>query len=115
MIQRRLRYAPAVQRMAFRMRIQPGTDDEYLRRHQEVWPEMLDALRRAGFLNYSIYRDGTDLFAFFEAEDVRATISAIVADPTNTRWAAMMADILVTEIDPASGFPASLPEQFHLD
>jgi L-rhamnose mutarotase len=51
-----------MQRIACMMRIRPGTEEEYQRRHQQVSPEMLDALRAAGCHNYSIFysifRDG---------------------------------------------------------
>jgi len=104
-----------MKRMGFRMTIKEGAEEEYLRRHEAVWPEMLEALRRAGFRNYSIYRDGLTLFAYFEADDVSQAATRIVADPVNTRWAAMMSDILVTDSDPATGFVPALPEMFHLD
>jgi L-rhamnose mutarotase len=102
-------------RFAFRMNIRRGTEEEYLRRHQQIWPEMLDALRRAGFQNYSIYRDGLTLVAYFEAEDPQETWARISAEPVNARWQEMMSDILIVEPDPATGFPVSLPEMFHLD
>jgi L-rhamnose mutarotase len=101
--------------MAFRMRIQAGQEEEYLRRHRQVWPEMLNALRRAGFRNYSIHRDGLTLFAYFESENVHDTLAEIVADPVNARWGQMMSDILVLEADPTTGFAARLPEMFYLE
>ncbi len=104
-----------MERMAFRMNIHEGTEGEYLRRHDEIWPEMLEALRRAGFHNYSIYRDGLTLFAYFEAENVRQTLAAIIRDPVNTRWAAMMSDILIAESDTDTGFVPPLPEMFHME
>jgi L-rhamnose mutarotase len=102
-----------MERMAFRMNIKPGSEPEYLRRHEQIWPEMLEALRAAGFRNYSIHRDGTTLFAIFESENVRATLAAIVADPVNARWAAMMSDILLTETDSDTSFVPALPEMFY--
>ena len=104
-----------MERMAFRMRIHPGTEEEYLRRHQEIWPEMLEALRRAGFLHYSIHRDGSTLLARFEAEHVHETLARIVADPVNARWGAMMSDILIAETDVETGFVPALPEMFYFD
>jgi L-rhamnose mutarotase len=103
-----------MERMGFRMRIRPGTEEEYLRRHQEIWPEMIEALRRAGFRHYSIYRDGLTLFAHFEAENVRETLATITADPVNARWAAMMSDILIAETEPETSFVPALPEMFYL-
>ncbi len=51
----------------------------------------------------------------FEAEDVRDTLKRITADPVNGRWAAMMSDILVAEVDPETGFVPALPEMFYFD
>lgn len=102
-----------MQRMAFRMQIRPGTEGEYLRRHQEIWPEMVEALRDAGFRNYSIFRDGLTLFAYFESEDPLRTWRHISSNPINARWAEMMSDILIVEPDPETGLPAPLPEMFH--
>jgi L-rhamnose mutarotase len=76
-----------MERMAFRMRIKPGSEQEYRRRHDEIWPEMVAALRAAGFHNYSIFLDGLILFAYFESENVRETLARITADPVNARWA----------------------------
>jgi L-rhamnose mutarotase len=101
--------------MAFRMQIRPGTEAEYLRRHQEIWPEMEEALRDAGFRNYSIYRDSLVLFACFEADDPLETWRRVRANPVDARWSAMMSDILLTEPDPDTGLPIPLPEMFHLD
>src|SRR5947209_10574266 len=104
-----------MERMAFRMNIRAGSEAEYLRRHDEIWPEMVEALRAAGFRNYSIHRDGTTLFAFFESENVAATLAAITADAVNARWAAMMSDILIADTDRGTGFVPALPEMFYFE
>jgi L-rhamnose mutarotase len=104
-----------MERMAFRMQIKPSTEEEYKRRHDQIWPELLDALARAGFRNYSIYRDGLTLFAYFESPNVQHTLRRIANDPIYQRWAEMMSDILVVELDPDTGLPSALPEMFHFD
>src|SRR6476659_10797873 len=53
-------------RVGFTVRLLPGQEAEYRRRHAAVWPEMLDALRAAGASNYSIFLRGTDLSAYLE-------------------------------------------------
>ena len=53
-----------MQRIAFTMRIKPGSEEEYRRRHQQVWPEMQAELKRAGCHCYSIYARGLELFAY---------------------------------------------------
>jgi len=58
-----------VERIAFTMRVKPGQEMEYRRRHAAVWPEMMRALKDAGCSNYSIYMKGRDLFAYMELDD----------------------------------------------
>jgi L-rhamnose mutarotase len=41
-----------------------------MRRHQEIWPAMVEALRSAGISNYSIFRHGLTLFGYFETDDI---------------------------------------------
>ena len=104
-----------MQRVAFLMQIVPGAEEEYHRRHQEVWPEMLGELKAAGCHNYSIYRDGLQLFAYLEVDDVDAYRSYLAKSEIAARWEAHMSDILTREVDAATGFPRLLPEAFHLD
>lgn len=51
-----------MERMAWRDRIKPGCKTEYIRRHNEIWPEMKAVLGQAGICNYTIFADGGELF-----------------------------------------------------
>ena len=62
----------AMERVGFTMRLLPGQEAEYRRRHAAVWPEMLDALRAAGARDYSIFLRGDDLFAYLVVDDFAA-------------------------------------------
>jgi L-rhamnose mutarotase len=104
-----------MQRIAFLMHIQTGTEEEYQRRHAQVWPQMLAELKAAGCYNYSIFRDGLRLFAYLEVEDIDQYRTYLAASTIAAEWEAYMSDILVREVDPATNFPALLPEVFHLD
>ncbi len=104
-----------MQRIAFTMKIRPGTEEEYRRRHQQVWPELLADLKRARCSRYSIYMRGLDLFAYMEVEDFQRFLSIMAASQVAERWEHYMSDILIRETDPATGFPSVLPEVFHLD
>ena len=99
-------------RFAFRFRIAPGSEQEYARRHADVWPAMLSALHDAGYRNYSIYRDGIDLFGYFEADDPVVTMRAIANSPVAQGWERMMSDILDRGV---GGRIPALTEVFHLD
>lgn len=104
-----------MQRIAFLMRIAPGSEDEYERRHQQVWPEMLAELKAAGCHNYSIFRDGLHLFGYLEVDDLDHYRSYLAGSAVAGRWESHMSDILIREVDPETNFPPLLPEVFHLD
>jgi L-rhamnose mutarotase len=101
------------QRSAFVLRVKPERIDEYVTAHENVWPEMLDALRDAGIRNYSIFRDGIQVFGYFEADDLEASAEFLAQQPVCTRWQDAMAELLDERV-PDSG-PPSLTEIFRLD
>ncbi len=100
--------------MAFTMRLLPGAEDEYRRRHADVWPEMLDALRAAGCSNDSIYLLDTQLIDVFDADDFDRFRAPMAAQPVNDRWQADMARLIDPFTDPATGFHRRLEEVFRL-
>ena len=104
-----------MQRIAFTMSIKPGSEEEYRRRHQQVWPELLADLKQAGCSRYSIYLQDVTLFAYMEVADFQQFLSAMAASRVSERWEEYMKDILVRDIDPTTGFPPVLSEVFHLD
>jgi len=100
---------------AWVLEVRPGYEEEYKKRHDEVWPEMLEALRHAGIRNYSIFRHGLTLFGYFETDDLEQTVAALARDPVNARWSQSMAPLMKIEIDQRTGFPFLLPKQWHMD
>ena len=104
-----------MQRIAFIMKIKPGSEEEYRRRHQQVWPELLADLKQAGCSRYSIYMRGLELFAYMEVEDFQHYLTVMAASQASEHWEQYISDILVRETDPSTGFPFVLPEVFHLD
>lgn len=95
--------------------VRPGYEDEYKKRHEEIWPEMLGTLRTAGIRNYNIFRHGLTLFGCFETKDLDAAIAHLKNCPINARWGEMMGPIMKIDIDPNTSFPFLLPLQFHMD
>jgi L-rhamnose mutarotase len=67
--------------------VRPELLDEYIERHAAVWPDMLRALRQAGWERYSLFArpDGL-IVGYLEAEDLAAAQRAITATEANTRW-----------------------------
>jgi L-rhamnose mutarotase len=104
-----------MERVGFTMRLLPGQEAEYRRRHAAVWPGMLDALRAAGARNYSIFLHGVDLFAYLEVGDFDAFRASMAATEINDRWQAEMASLIDPLTDPATGFHQRLEEIFHLE
>lgn len=99
-------------RACFQLQVKPECLDEYVRRHTEVWPEMLFALAETGWRNYSLFlRPDGLLTGYFESDDVDATVAAMADTEVNTRWQADMASLFA---DPAGGI-TWLPEVFNLD
>ena len=101
------------QRSAFVLRVRPDKIEEYIHAHREVWPEMLEALRGAGIHNYTIFRDGNQMFGYFEADDLAAAERHLAQQAVSTRWQDSMAKLLEQRV-PAGGPPA-LEEIFRLD
>lgn len=104
-----------MERIAFTMRVKPGQEKEYRRRHEAVWPGMLQALKSAGCRNYSIYMKDQDLFAYMEVDDFQAFLRHMVASAESSRWEAHMAGVMERGILPETGFHEQLAEVFHLD
>jgi L-rhamnose mutarotase len=106
-----------MQRVCFRLRVEPAHLDEYRQRHSQVWPEMRDALTAAGWRNYSLFlaEDG-QLIGYLECEDFEAVQAAMAATEVNARWQAEMAGFFIDLGDqrPDEGIRA-LAEIFHLD
>ena len=84
-----------MQRYCFTMTIRPGQEAEYERRHQEVWPELVTALRENGVSNYSLFRQGNRVIAYAECEpDGPTAFGAVARTDVDARWAAWFEDVL---------------------
>src|SRR5262245_15171905 len=82
-----------MKRIGFLLKVKSDRLEEYKQHHKQVWPEMLDALRDAGWHNYSLFlrTDGL-MFGYFETEESLQTAQAkMAAKEVNTRWQEFMA------------------------
>jgi L-rhamnose mutarotase len=104
-----------MERIAFTMKLLPGAEAEYRRRHADVWPAMLAALKAAGARNYSIYIKSQDLIGVLEVEDFDRFRKMMDEAPINAPWQADMANLIDPCTDPATGFHRRLEEIFRLD
>ena len=95
-----------MERYAWRARVRPGMLDEYIRRHNAIWPEMTEMLNEAGVHNYTIWNVGDELFGYYECEDLERACRVQAESEVNARWDAYMKDVMVMERDPETGAAA---------
>jgi L-rhamnose mutarotase len=104
-----------MERVCFTFEIHPGAEDEYKRRHDEIWPELVEVLQAAGQSNYSLFRQGTTIVGYLECEPDAATAFArVAAADINARWAEWMKEVIATPRANDGGFQR-LEEVWHLD
>jgi len=101
--------------IAFLMKLKPGFEEEYKKRHDEIWSELSEALTAAGVSDYSIYLDRTTgvLFAVQKRTE-NHTVDALPQLPIVKKWWAYMADIMDTNPD-NSPVSTSLECVFHMN
>jgi L-rhamnose mutarotase len=106
-----------MRRVGFTLKVKKELIDEYKRRHQKVWPEMLDALRRHGWYNYSLFmRDDGLLFGYVETpESFQSALDGMSHEEVNERWQAEMAPFFEGAGAAADTQMVELVEVFHLD
>ncbi|MBK8029256.1 MAG: L-rhamnose mutarotase [Anaerolineae bacterium] len=106
-----------MQRVGFLLQVKKDKLDEYKQHHEAVWPEMLAALRRTGWRNYSLFlRDDGLLFGYFEAEEsFQASLDGMAREEINLKWQEFMGPYF----EAISGRPdqnmITLEEVFHTD
>jgi L-rhamnose mutarotase len=105
-----------MKRVGFRFKVRCDRLEEYKGHHKQVWPEMLDALREAGWHNYTLFigEDGL-IFGYFETDQDLATAQAKMATKeVNVRWQEFMSSFMDADARPDETF-IELKEYFHLD
>jgi L-rhamnose mutarotase len=129
-----------MERLCHVFRIAPGTEDEYVRRHVEIWPELVEAMKASGFANYTLFRRGLEVIAVCECHPDVATCFARFAEhgagessagesgagesgagesgagegDVGERWQAFMAGIVLDQTD-ENGELRRYDEDWHLD
>ena len=102
-------------RAAFTMKLKPGFEAEYKRRHDQIWPELVAELQAAGVSDYSIYLDESTrtLFAFQKLKDHNSS-GNLASTAIVKKWWKYMADLMDTNPD-HSPVVVPLKEVFHMD
>jgi L-rhamnose mutarotase len=104
-----------MEQIAFLMRLKPGREQEYRRRHDEIWPELKAALTQAGIRDYSLFLDEVTLTVFavlrLTPDNTRDSLPTL---PIMRRWWNSMAELM--EVDPTNKpLDRVLTPVFHLD
>jgi L-rhamnose mutarotase len=103
-----------MQRIAFKMKLFKGKEDEYKKRHDEIWPELKSLLKTKGIEDYSIFLDKetNDLLGVLKVED-SMKLDELPNHPVMKKWWSYMKDIMETNED---GSPVSIrmSEVFYL-
>jgi L-rhamnose mutarotase len=103
-----------MERVAFKMKLHKGNEEEYKKRHEELWPELEKLLKQTGISEYSIFLDSetNSLFGILKAED-RKALDNLPSKLIMQKWWAYMKDIMDTNPD-NSPVSISLKEVFYL-
>jgi L-rhamnose mutarotase len=105
-----------VERVCFLLQVRPERLEEYKERHARVWPEMLDALRRTGWHNYSLFlREDGLLVGYLETPDFEQARKGMEAAEVNARWQAEMQPFFMAPAGRPDENMMPLQEVFHLD
>ncbi len=103
-----------MERYCFVMAIAPGTEQEYERRHDEIWPDLVRTLQDAGVTNYTLFRSGTQVVGYAECvPDASTAWTNVASSDANDRWQEWFADIIVSRSDGGTDLP--FREIWHLD
>lgn len=104
-----------MKRLAFKMKLKEGCEQEYKRRHDEIWMELVKELENAGVFDYSIYLDKETnaLFAFQKIKDHNSS-DELPGTEIVRKWWKFMSDIMETNEDD-SPVQKELVEVFHMD
>jgi L-rhamnose mutarotase len=104
-----------MEKYAFKMKLNPGMEAEYRKRHDEIWPELVDLLKEAGISDYSIHLDPeTDILFGVLWREEGHRMDDLPNHPVMRKWWAHMADVMATKPD---NEPVAVPltTVFHMD
>lgn len=104
-----------MERACFTFEIYPHMLDEYKKRHDEIWPELVEVIQNAGLKNYSLFRRGTSVIAYVECHpDVATAFGKVGESEVNTRWSEWFEEVIL-ELTDENGDLLWADEVWHLD
>ena len=104
-----------MERIAFKMKLFKGHEDEYKKRHDQIWIELKDLLKQTGITDYSIFlnKETNYLFAYLTIDDSKK-LDTLPGEPIMKKWWSYMKDIMETNEDNS---PVAIPlnEVFYME
>ena len=105
-----------MERYAWKAIVKEGKIDEYIKRHNEIWPELVEVLKSAGIQNYTIWNVGNELFGYYECEKgVQFAADTQAKSPVVDKWNEFMKDVRIMEMEPETGAQPMLKQVFVLE
>jgi L-rhamnose mutarotase len=104
-----------MERYAWKAILKSGKKEEYIRRHDEIWSEMIAVLKEAGIENYSIWLVGNELFGYYECTKGVAYAGKVQKESeVIAKWNVYMQDVMEMEQDEKTGAQPLLEQVFYL-
>ena len=104
-----------MEKYAWVAKLKDNKKEEYIKRHNEIWPEMVEVLKSAGIKNYSIWISGNTIFGYYECEKgVEYAAKVQATSPVVDKWNEYMKDVMEMEMDPVTGAQPHLEQVFEL-
>ena len=104
-----------MERYAWKAIVREGMLDEYIKRHDEIWPEMKQMLKDAGIRNYTIWNVGNELFGYYECDSVAEAGRIQAESEINAKWDVYRRDVMIAETDPVTGAQPLMKQVFLFD
>jgi len=104
-----------MEKYAWVAKLKPGKKEEYIYRHDHIWPEMKEVLKEAGICNYSIWINGDTIFGYYECEKGVEFAAKVQAEsPVVDKWNEYMKDVMEMVMDPITKAQPHLEQVFYL-
>lgn len=89
-----------MERVGFKMKLHPGHEVEYKKRHDEIWPELAELLAAHGIRDYAIFHDpDTDILFATHLKTETNRLDELFSQPLMKKWFVYMSDIMDTNPD----------------
>ena len=104
-----------MERYAWKATLKQGKKEEYIRRHNEIWKELVEVLKSAGIENYSIWISGDILFGYYECKKGKDFAAKVQAESEIVKkWDEYMKDVMDMTMDENTGAQPLMQEVFYL-